>query len=286
MNNPMVSVIIATYNRHDSLVDTLKDVLQCDYDSFEVVVVEQSEKEVTNPELLSLQKNSRVIWINLQPPGLTRARNVGLGKSSGDVIIYVDDDVRIPNPEFIRAHVLALEENRVAAVAGRILEPDRPPLTVKNRIGDLGFTGSRKPGFGSDWSGPSLSVRGCNMSFKRQPLIAVGGFDESYTRSSFREDTDISFRLRKKGYRIFFEANAWLYHLSERVGGTRDASIQFDPDIIANDLKFCRKNLKFVQRTAWMSRIYASRVIKAGIKSRNVRERHRVFIKLLKEGRG
>lgn len=286
MYNPLVSVVIATYNRHDALIGTLADILQCSYDTFEVIVVEQSESKVTDPRLLDLRAHNRVHWIDLHPPGLTRARNVGLRHSKGSVVIYIDDDVRIPDSGFIQAHVSALIENGADAIAGRVLEPGRPALMVKSRIGDLGFSGSREPGFGSNWSGPSKSVRGCNMSFRRQALIDVGGFDESYTRSSFREDTDISFRLRRNGYKIFFHSDAWLYHLSEQIGGSRDESFQFDPDIVANDLRFCRKNLKFIRRSVWMSRIYASRVLKAGMKSRNIRERHRTFIELWKYGRG
>lgn len=284
-----VSVVVATYHREQMLVDTLNDLVQQQYPDFEVLVVDQTPEHT--PEVAAYledfhQSETRHQWLITDKPGLTRARNFGLSAATGDIIVYVDDDVRIPDATFLQHHVDAFKNPAVGAVAGRVLEPDRPAFTVSHRVGWLGFWGTREPGFGTAASGYAESVRGCNMSFRRSVLERIGGFDESYTRSAYREDTDVAFRVKRAGYRLWFSAEAWLYHLSSAEGGTRDRSIPVAEDIILNDVRFARKNLGAGQRTAWLLRLYGSRVVKAGITAGRFKERHRAFRTALAETRG
>lgn len=285
MDNERVSVIIATFNRERPLIDTLGDVLQLEYPDLEIIVVDQTKQHEadTARQLAQWHSLGKIRWLHGVPPGLTAARNVGWRASSGRYVIYVDDDVRIFNPAFVHAHVRELRRPGVGAVAGRVLEPDRPPLTVASRIGDLGFCGHREPGFGSAVAGPAATVRGCNMSFRREALEAVGGFDESYTRSAFREDTDISFRLRRRRFALWFAPEAWLYHLSADAGGTRDQSILVDTDLIRNDVRFAGKNLGWGRRLAWQARCYLSRVLRDGLLHGKFRLRHQAFFDALSQ---
>ncbi|NMP22535.1 glycosyltransferase family 2 protein [Sulfobacillus harzensis] len=283
-----VTVVVATYNREEMLVDTIKDLVQQDYPDFEVLVIDQTPDHLPDVAafLTEFGASGRGQWIRTDKPGLTRARNIGLQRATGSYIIYVDDDVRIPDAKFIQHHVDALSRPGVGAAAGRVLEPDRPPLTVDKRVGWLGYFGTREPGFGTERSGAAESVRGCNMSFVRSVLSDIGGFDEAYTRSAYREDTDVAFRVKRAGYQLWFSAEAWLYHLSSPQGGTRDRTIPVAEDVILNDVRFARKNLGFVQRSAWLARLYGSRVLKAGIKAGGLKDRHAAFRAALTMTRG
>ena len=72
--------------------------------------------------------------------------------------------------------------------------------------------------------GNVMTVRGCNMSFRRDLLARLGGFDPALLPPySFREDTDMSFRVRAAGYTIRFSPAAALVHLDAPTGGTRAA---------------------------------------------------------------
>ncbi len=284
-----VSVVVATYRREHMLVDTLNDLIQQEYPDFEVLVVDQTPEHT--PEVAAYlnafhASGGRHQWLVTDTPGLTRARNLGLAQATGEIVVYVDDDVRIPDTAFLQHHVDAFKDPAVGAVAGRVLEPHRPPFTVSHRVGWLGFWGTREPGFGTAVSGYAESVRGCNMSFRRLVLEHIGGFDESYTRSAYREDTDVAFRVKRAGYRLWFSAEAWLYHLSSAEGGTRDRSIPVAEDIILNDVRFARKNLGGFQRAAWFLRLYGSRVVKAGITAGRFQERHQAFRMALTQTKG
>lgn len=282
MQTPLVSVVIATYNRDDLLCGAIADVLAVqspDGTPVEVLVVDQTPVHggLTASQLDQWQKAGAIRWIKTSPPGLTRARNIGIRQARGEFLIFIDDDVHIENKDFLKEHVRALDKPGIGGVAGRIMVPEAPPLTVTRKIGDLGFFGTREPGFGSDWSGFTATVRGCNMSFRRDLLQALAGFDERYTRSAFREDTDIAYRIRRQGYQLWFAHQAWLYHLSAPEGGTRDRSIPVSHDLILNDVRFARHNLSFWQQQAWRARIYGSRVVKASLYGGRFKERHRVY---------
>ncbi len=284
VQKPDVTLIVATYNRERLLLDTVQDLLRLTgvrEGAAEILVVDQStsHQDATSQQLLHWDQSGVIRWMRTAPPGLTRARNIGLAASQGDWVIFVDDDVRIENAGFIGAHVAALQKVGVGAAVGRILVPGQPPLTVSRDIGNLGYFGWREPGFGSDWNGPTATLRGCNMSFKKAALNEVGGFDERYTRSAFREDTDISYRLRRHGYALWFSADAWLYHLGAPEGGTRDQSIAVDFDLILNDIRFAMRNLAGFSKLAWLARIYGSRVIKAGLLRGQGTQRHHAFVR-------
>ncbi|AEJ40734.1 Glycosyl transferase, family 2 [Sulfobacillus acidophilus TPY] len=282
-----VSVVVATYNREEVLLETVADLLQQSYTDREIIVVDQSptHEAATRRQLTDWHQQGRIRWVRLESPGLTRARNYGISLSQGEYVVFVDDDVRILDQDFLRHYVTCFQETGAAAIAGRVLEPDRPPLRVKRRIGDLGFFGQREPGFGSDWSGPAYSVRGCNMAFRRTVLDEVGGFDEGFTRSAFREDTDVAWRIRERGYAIWFCHTAWLYHLSAPSGGTRDRSIQFFEDVIENDIRFASRRLKGARKWAWLARLYASRVAKAGWTTGHWRSLHQAYMRALSRQR-
>ncbi len=282
MKPPLVTVVIATYNREELLCASIADVLRLDSPEgspVEVLVIDQSDSHhpSTEKQLNTWHHSGAIRWIKTSPPGLTRARNVGIRTAQGKFLVFIDDDVRIETPVFLKEHVSALQRPGVGGVAGRIMVPGQPPLTVSQNIGDLGFCGTREPGFGSDWSGPTATVRGCNMSFPRDLLQKLGGFDERYTRSAFREDTDISFRLRSHHYSLWFASGAWVYHLSASEGGTRDISIPVAEDLILNDIRFARRNLSKWQQRAWLARIYGSRVVKASLYGGRLGKRHKAY---------
>ncbi len=100
-------------------------------------------------------------------------------------------------------------------------------------------------------------------------LERVHGFDERFTGSAFREDTDVSCRLAH---------TAWLYHLGAEQGGTRDQTIDVESDLILNDWRYALFNLPCrFRRILWVSRLYGSRVITAGFLRGQVLSRHRAF---------
>lgn len=235
MNLPSISVIIPTYNREEPLVDTIADVLKQDYPNFEVLVVDQTATHKPETQVyLEKQANTgkiklfRLTWASL--PG---ARNYAVRYSSGEIILFIDDDVCLQEG-FLAAHARNyIDRPEIGAVAGRVF--DRMKLGDSGgelEIEDLPPEAS-DPGIA--WYHIDLvhtvkaqrviSARGCNMSYRREVFTKYGlSFDERFRGSAVREESDFCLRLRQTGYHIWFDPEASLVHLGEESGGCHDIS--------------------------------------------------------------
>lgn len=88
---------------------------------------------------------------------------------------------------------------------------------VKTRRNDIGKVFSNGLVLGNfDFPADSLvevdSFIGCNMSFKRALLLKIGGFDENYMGTGYRDDTDLCLRISRLGYKLMFNSKALVWH--------------------------------------------------------------------------
>lgn len=224
-----VSVIIPTYNRNNVLVQTIKSVLEQKFNSFELLIVDQSKKhDKQTQNYLDNLNDGKVRYFKITPPSLPAARNFGLKKASGDIIIYVDDDVLL-DTGFIKAHLNSYKKRDAVCVAGRVRQKDKP---VTDTL--LYF---RKTGFGAGSLNFSKfayteTALGCNMSYKKDVLLKIGGFDTNFIGNAIGEESDVSFKLRKQGFKILFNPNASLFHLFYQSGGCREKKSIYDNYIV------------------------------------------------------
>ena len=251
------SVIVATYGRDEELVDAVRSLLADGSVDREIIVVDQSvahPRDVTD-ELARLDAEGDIDWRRVAPASLPAARNFGVACARGDVLIFVDDDVLVDDG-FADAHVAAHDgHSGVGAVVGRIREPGGAATTELCSISRLGTT---RGGF--DWAAASdvQSVRGCNMSFKRGALEAVGGFHTGFLGNAYREETDVCFRLTRAGWRVRYEPSASLVHLEAALGGCReDAPLHDGAMVYRNEFLFFLRNYPaamFPVLVAWQAR--------------------------------
>ena len=230
---PVVSLIIPTYLREKALRDTLEDALQQTHTPLEILVIDQTRSHEPETETLleRLAGEGKIHWFRLEWASLPGARNFGVRRAQGDIILFIDDDVRM-EPNFVEAHVQNfLDRPEVGAVAGRVL--DRQIMEQDSEE----FTQEMLPPEASDpgiaWyyldlvhtvkPQPILSARGCNMSFRRSLFTTHGlHFDERYRGSAVREESDFCLSIRRTGYQIWFDPAAVLVHLGEPTGGCHD----------------------------------------------------------------
>ncbi|HYW20234.1 MAG TPA: hormogonium polysaccharide biosynthesis glycosyltransferase HpsN [Nodularia sp. (in: cyanobacteria)] len=234
---PLISVIIPTYGREETLRDSIIDVLNQDYPNFEVLVVDQSpthqpEIQAYLEEIFAANKIQlfRLDWASL--PG---ARNYGVRRSKGEIILFIDDDVNI-TPEFLAAHAKNYVQNpEVGAVAGRVF--DRGKLSDSGGELQIEYLPPEAMDPGIAWyhidlvhtikPQQVLTARGCNMSFRREIFTKYGlNFDERFRGSAVREESDFCLRIRQTGYKIWYDPEAYLIHLGEETGGCHDISMR------------------------------------------------------------
>lgn len=93
------TVIIPTYNRIQALLNTLKSISSCSALPNEIIIVDQSENAKEHEKILEefsrqFYKGS-LVNLMLNIPSSTKARNKGLASASNDIIIFMDDDVKV-----------------------------------------------------------------------------------------------------------------------------------------------------------------------------------------------
>lgn len=244
--SPLVSVIVPTYNREKVLCDTIEYLLHQDYAYYEIIVVDQTKShtsEVQSKIDNSVASEKRFKYKKLDQPGLPNARNEGLKMAHGSIVLFVDDDIIIEST-FISSHVASFADPTVGGVAGRVIgegimydDGSQTGKVLRNGTLTRNFSATRKSDV--QWA------RGCNMSFRRDILEQIGGFDIRFNGTATFEEVDVSFRIHKLGYRLVFEPNAYIYHLAEKSGGceTRVAMQRSDYYYYRNSLLFALKNL-------------------------------------------
>lgn len=210
------SVVIVTYHRHAPLCDTLRALASyIDPTAGEILVIDQCPLGTLPADVLV---TPGLRYINLDRPNMVAARNMGIQHARGEVVIFLDDDV-VPLTGLISAHLAAYSDTLVGGVAGYALEKGSEPRTAPNtRVFDMS-EGWRDAHFDHPVPGNVMTARGCNMSFRREVIIRLGGFDPFI--QIFRDDTDMCLRVIAAGFVIRYVPAAGLIHLSIPSGGTR-----------------------------------------------------------------
>ena len=212
-NLPFCSVIVPTYQREQVLCDTIAYLLDLSYPHYELIVVDQTPLHEPQTEQFLQQVAQRIRYIQIEQVGMCHARNVGIEAAKGDIILFCDDDI-IPTPDLLTNHARHYRDPAVGGVTGPCgLQTDGPFYLVRG--GEL----SRYPL-------PTTLVKtegtpGCNMSFRKQILVRIGGFDEGFIIRAHKEDIDLSMRVRAMGYCILFDPQAKIEHLTSPTGGSR-----------------------------------------------------------------
>jgi GT2 family glycosyltransferase len=209
-----LSCIIPTFNRRQVLVRTIEMLLNQTLPATDIVVVDQSTEIPPDVEsqLRRWHEEGRIRWVRQGEPNASRARNRGVLESTGDVVIFLDDDIVIGR-DFLAHYASSFNDDSVCAVAGQILEGDGSTLShldPRHRDSDVGWLFYKR---NYDKTLVGCFAISANMGVRREDFLAVGGMDCRYMRGAFREESDFAQRLCKSGRTIHFRPDVSLYHL-------------------------------------------------------------------------
>lgn len=182
MADPLVTVVVASYNGERFLQETLESLLAQDFDSFEVVVVDDGSVDRT----AEIAQSFPVRYIHQENAGLPAARNAGVAVARGTFIAFLDDDDLAPPDKLSVQAGYLLEHPDVGCVLGRqdwiFEEGIEPPKLQRDPIyGELG------------------GIPMASLMMRRHLLDSIGGFDPSYR---YAEDRDLFVRLRENGIEV------------------------------------------------------------------------------------
>lgn len=244
-----ISLIIATYNKPHYLAHCLKSVAgQNDFPN-EIIVADDGSGEET-AQLVDQFRNQLPVplfhvWQEDSGYRLARSRNNGLLKSTGDYLIFIDDDL-ILHPKFIADHRTQAQKGcfycgtrvRLGAVkTASVMKHHRNTISFWERDLQSRLNVIRIPFLHQIITGPAYTykrLRGCHMAFWKEDLLNVNGFDERYT-SWGREDSDLAMRMMHAGVkRINLKWAAIGYHLHHPVKQTTSNNDHLLFEVIRN----------------------------------------------------
>lgn len=211
----LVSVVIPTYNRLDRLKRVLSALEAQTYalDSFEVVIVSDGSTDGTPAYLETLSTPLDLKVVTQANQGVAAARNHGVARAQGEIILFLDDDV-VPAPACIAQHLKThAEHTDEIVVLGPMLSPPDFDMTMWVRYEQAMLYKQYHAMQAGHWQPTARQFYTGNTSLARRHILASGGFDETFHRA---EDVELAYRLAARRLRFVFNTDAVGYHYAER----------------------------------------------------------------------
>ncbi|HXS40133.1 MAG TPA: glycosyltransferase [Stellaceae bacterium] len=198
---PRVSVVVCTYNAERTLAPCLESLAKLNYPDYEVIVVNDGS---TDGSLAIAERFGYCRIISQPNKGLSVARNVGAQNATGEIIAYTDSDC-VADPDWLAYLIAKMEVSDLAACGGPNFPPPEDSLVPAAVAVSPG--GPTHVLLSDD---VAEHIAGCNMAFRRDALLRLGGFDPIYRAAG--DDVDICWRFQDAGYTIGFSPAAVVWH--------------------------------------------------------------------------
>ncbi|PHK93204.1 glycosyl transferase [Pseudoroseomonas rhizosphaerae] len=214
---PKLSIIICSYDRYDSLHETIEWLFgRSDFSDarHELLVVENTPAKLRKPIHVPSGRNVRVGVCD--DTGLSHARNYGIAHSFGEIIVFLDDDALV-SPTWHSAIEEAFDSHPDAPIVGGKVVPhyrgETPPWYDDRLSGYLSCI---------DWGKATRRLRpgewivGANMAFRREVFEQVGVFNTSLGRkgaASLLSNEEIALLERVGINRILYAPKMEVEHI-------------------------------------------------------------------------
>lgn len=192
MSSKLVSVIIPTKNSSKTIERCLRSIQQQTFKNIEVLVIDALS--IDDTVTLSRSLGAQIISL---PGERTKAKNLGMSKSRGDFLLFVDSDMELEPLVIEECLATCLSDNRIAG----IIIPERSigsDFWVKVRDFERSFYEN--------------SVIESARFFRRKDALLVGGFDENYV---FYEESTLHQKIERLGLVVNARSSSYILHHEE-----------------------------------------------------------------------
>ncbi|GAA0535465.1 hypothetical protein GCM10010172_15880 [Paractinoplanes ferrugineus] len=224
----LVSVVVCTRNRSESLPDCLDRLAAVTYPNVEFIIVDNAPSDDSTELVVKryAAEDERFRYVRESRPGLSRARNAGLAAATGRWLAYTDDDVAVDSG-WIHGLVRGFQRRPdVACVTGLVCTAaisngseayfDARLASWSTRCRPQFFDMSMRAKHGVLYPfSPGIFGTGASFAFDRERLVRLGGFDEALgagTLTRGGEDLDIFVRVMLDHGAIAYEPSAVVWH--------------------------------------------------------------------------
>lgn len=223
---PFISVLIPMHNEEKVLHYTLDSLLECDYDwkNIEIIPINDNSTDSTAKLLDEYHKKYpfiRPLHRDSDVRGKPAALNDAMEIAKGDIIIIFDADYR-PSKKMLQRLATAFSNPEIGAVMGRVV-PYNSNTNLLTRLLDI----ERSGGYQADQQARY------NMKLMPQYGGTVGGFRKKIVQETggfnirvLAEDTELTYRLFTKGYKIIYANDAECYEESPETWKARGRQVR------------------------------------------------------------
>lgn len=214
--NRLVSVVIVSKDRRKDLLECVSSYLESAYKPLEIVIVDNGSK----PHIVTWLPKSildKVKLVTLQANvGAAAGRNRGLEKTTGEYILFSDDDAEADN-EMVTYLVEAFEGTKNAGIIQPLVYDKQKRNLLQGAGHDINLTTARIKAWGvreidkGQYEGlRPVPMCGCVWMVNRSVFDKIGGYDEDYFIPY--EDSDFSLRVRQAGFGTYCYSKAKTWH--------------------------------------------------------------------------
>ena len=203
---PPVSVIIAAYNEAKVINKTIATLLASDYPDLDILVVDDGSKDDTAGVVTAAYGSDPRVTVIAKPNGgKASALNLGIKQCRGEIIVALDADTVFAN-DTIHKLVRHFADPAIGAVSGNVKVGNRNnPLTIWQAVEYVTSQNFDRRAF--DLLNCITVVPGAVGAWRKDAVILAG----LYSSQTLAEDTDLTFKIRKLGYRISTDNTALAY---------------------------------------------------------------------------
>ena len=200
---PFVSVIVPAYNEELVVGNTIRSLLNSDYDNFEIIVVDDGSQDGTSKVVRDdFGSEQRVSLLTVTNAGKAAALNTGMSHARGGIIVALDADTLFA-PQTIGALAHRFYDPKLGAIAGNAKVGNR--VNIVTRWQALEYITSQNMDRRAFASLNCITVvPGAVGAWRKDLVEAAGGFPSD----TLAEDQDLTLQIRRLGYEIGYEEQA------------------------------------------------------------------------------
>ena len=225
--SPVISIVIPAYNKFDLTVNCLCSIQENVSSSikYQVIIVDNASSDKTP----RLSKIKNIIYVrNKKNLGFVDACNIGASQASGDYLVFLNNDAQVEKGWLESLHNTIKDDETIGLVGSKIIYPDGRLQEAGGVIYSDG-SGSNYGKFDHPDRYQYNYVRdvdycsGASIIIAKKLFDNFGGFDKLYA-PAYYEDTDLCFKIRKKGLRVVYQPKSLIYHIEGATAGTSTTS--------------------------------------------------------------
>ncbi|RYD48322.1 MAG: glycosyltransferase [Verrucomicrobiaceae bacterium] len=217
---PMISVVIPSYNRRDGMLALLGDLQQQEGIAFEIIVVDDGSPD-DSVEAIRREFPGVKVLVNTRNSGPAVTRNRGIREAKGELIVGFDSDVTIPDPLLLAKVEARFTVSGVAGLALHILKADGKSEDVDRWWHPLPIAGF------ADRSFLTTYFSGTAYAFRKDAVAAAGLYPELLYMHY--EEVELAWRVLDDGGEILYCPDLVAVHHANPVSRRNQVEVFLKP---------------------------------------------------------